>query len=914
MQFPSSEILLMNYGIGVNGQANITPPSSTTHPRTSDSLNTADPIAMHLLVETALGDSKDFEILSFEELEELKRDDALILARIDSTRTKLALETKMRDAAKSLNRLYSSPNTSPKLGRRSISGELKGKRATMDKTEMELATSTRKCEELSRELYHLEQRSRTSQMKLLRHTAGILQLTYRQPKRRKYDVLYPSTGRPESPASLDGYGASFDDYREGDIFQNPDNLDGFLDELRTDKPRKRLSFRTSRDAAAQRKVLVDIGNKLERLNQNVRDVISSTNSGKAVQYAQIPEFAPAGANIDGSINQQLDYLTSGLEDIKIEQGYLQQGMQQLRTMPQSEDHSTELAELQKQNSELQSELQAAAQETLAMQREYDRVEDDMTRQLRSINLEFASILASNSQSDITAPPDEEEGPTDQMDYTQAQVRNLKTLVESLLANAEKSRQRSNSNSEKADQYEVVLQGLWQIILAGEEDSRQRKRAEHDALAQKRSAGEEITSDDELSPDEDDGLSEEFTLPAFSTKVQWLVSKSTYLKEKQGSLRRRIQQHRSALDRSVTPSQDPDVQQLRADYERTSEQFATTREELEELEKQLSRRDEEIRELQIDLESAAQEARDDVRIATAEIQVKLGEAEQRAETLQGELDSASQLREQAQKNLADKDEVLQKSLSELQELESEVVRLTTEVTIAKAELDASYGSRQQRAADWAAAANTEATAKLEEAKRRNAELESEIAALREAQEAAGGMSINASAREEELRRELRGTLAEFEELTRASVEAEKERDALETTVDKLRDQIEALESQLYDEKVRWMGIKSPGVAGGEPSQSMGTTVLKNEFKKMMRDTRAEHLRTLRVSDIFLNFKYRPWTWRKKANGYVCFTGRTRRTTKTRGAIAHAEARTGTGEIRVEQEHDFVRNGMSLTQHG
>src|SRR2546429_9948533 len=75
-------------------------------PRSSSLLDAQDPIAMHLLMETALGDSKGYRILPYDELEELKQERAALASRVDATARKLALESKLRDAAQSLNRLY----------------------------------------------------------------------------------------------------------------------------------------------------------------------------------------------------------------------------------------------------------------------------------------------------------------------------------------------------------------------------------------------------------------------------------------------------------------------------------------------------------------------------------------------------------------------------------------------------------------------------------------------------------------------------------------------------------------------------------------------------------------------------------------------------------------------------------------
>ena len=82
---------------------------------------------MHLLIETALGDSQEYEVLSFEEIDELKKEYSLLSNRVDATKRKLTLESKVRDAASSLNRLYAtkskdSGDGSQKKHRRSLLG------------------------------------------------------------------------------------------------------------------------------------------------------------------------------------------------------------------------------------------------------------------------------------------------------------------------------------------------------------------------------------------------------------------------------------------------------------------------------------------------------------------------------------------------------------------------------------------------------------------------------------------------------------------------------------------------------------------------------------------------------------------------------------------------------------------------
>ena len=103
----------------------------------------------------------------------------------------------------------------------------------------------------------------------------------------------------------------------------------------------------------------------------------------------------------------------------------------------------------------------------------------------------------------------------------------------------------------------------------------------------------------------------------------------------------------------------------------------------------------------------------------------------------------------------------------------------------------------------------------------------------------------------LQKELKDTIEDYELMTKAGVEFEKDREQLERSVDTLRERCEALEAQLSEERVKWLGMKSPGIHGvGSPSENTSTMILKNEFKKMMRDTRAENMKVLRVRHLLV----------------------------------------------------------------
>jgi chromosome segregation ATPase len=193
-----------------------------------------------------------------------------------------------------------------------------------------------------------------------------------------------------------------------------------------------------------------------------------------------------------------------------------------------------------------------------------------------------------------------------------------------------------------------------------------------------------------------------------------------------------------------------------------------------------------------------------------------------------------------------DSEIQRCRAEMKELESEVVRAQTDLTVVRAELDGAYGTRAQRAAD--VSMNPAIQKEIDDLNDSNIALQRQIDFLKSEHQDAGAGSEELQSKVELLQKELKETIEDYELMTRASIEFEKERDQLESQIDSLRERGEALEAQLSDEKLKWLGVKNGGPGQGGPTESTSTMILKNEFKKMMRDTRAENMKALRVGSL------------------------------------------------------------------
>ncbi|KAI5776167.1 Up-regulated during septation-domain-containing protein [Geopyxis carbonaria] len=749
-------------------------------------------MAVHLLVETAIYDSNQFEILSYDEVEDLKKEFSFLANRIDAAKRKLALESKVRDAALSLSRLYSKKGRQ----RRSLLGspQNSNQNDVTKHTDEELTSSNRKCEELSQELWRLNNRVTDIQKRLLQHSAGILGMAHgkdikSQPQPHGLENSYTLVNGSRSLHSE----SEFDDRS---LYRTPDKLRNFgettiiqEDDARYDK-----------------------------------------------------------GTVDG------DFVTDRLEEM-----------------------NNALRELLLQNARSQQLPQPVH---LAM---YDN--------MRGVHEQFA-LLNQNIQYLRQNPP-----------MTSNEVADDRVV-------------------ETVDQRGAVIANLWDIITAGENEVKNQKM-----LNTQNGHDTEDNSHDEYEDDD----SQEFSISAFSAKVQLLCSKSMTLRQQREHMRRQLSTQFEEMENAnakITQLQDELAQatinlqakndelvdimhqldtQHKKEQRKTLETNQTLaressaleaerealdaeRQERNELEERFVAQIQEKEDNLTDLQSRFSEVREDRDLIKAEFEAMTQETEGRFAILEEEilsLKDAQQLSEQAQlvvarqeavlrAQLAEKEQEVTKMDQEIAELSGKVAELSTEVVMAKAELDASYGSKKQRAAATAearaAAAALEAANKqpqsvdptllqeIEDLSQKNQELVDEIVALKnERANAANNEHLENRCRE--LQSELDGMLKDFEKLTKQSIENEQEHNKLEQIIDSMKEKNEELETALGEEKIKGLGARQASIgdirspSGRHLGESTSTNVLKQEFKKMMREMRADSAKSLRVC--LFNCRYRTW---------------------------------------------------------
>lgn len=795
-----------------------------------------------------MSDSQQYGVLSFEEIDDVKKQLALLSSRIDATRRKLVLESKLRDAALSLNRLHSTtaresmiggPGNSPKRHRRSAMGSRSSNSDLLSKTDDELAISSRKCEELAQELWKLEKRAQELQRRLLEHTAGVLQRTHKGYLKSEIPPPSPDSvpeylnGR-QMPYILDGT----HDFDDRSFYQT---LGTMLDLGDGDK--NSHTEIPIQDFAHHTQTILETERRLEDLNQRLRDSITLA-SARSQQFPAPPVRQHKDDEVSGNVVQeQLDFLEQGLKIMQ-------------------EDQNTTLQNVKKSAYATEKRL------------------EDLNTQLHGM------ITRASDDATIQYPrPPELSGksPGPQMGYLEKALDTVEQSIQRLTDAGLVLSSKAATHEKKRGEFEIILLGLWEIIVAGEKEStRENQQRTREPINSVRTP---------LAPDE-------ISLQAFSSKVQSLYAHAKGLQEQKETLGRQAQQQRE-LNRQSDAEKDAKFSNLALELEQSKNSFETRDREAKESSNELvlvmerlhiAQQEAKSREQQREIdehdalqaekaarveteerlnaalqskedeltkrETQLQEFKDDSGIANAEMLGKLDQSERQIQELSAELTALREDLEHQQTSeailkagVAQKTQEAEKSHLEMKNLEAEMVRLQTEVTVARAELDGAYGTRAQRAAEGAT--NPAFEKEIDDLIEKNSSLLGELAALKATRQNAGEGNAEVAQQVQVLQRELSETISEFEVMTKSSIEFEKEREQLEHAVDGLRDRCESLESELSDEKVRWLGVNGPGSSNGRnslPPNTTSTMVLKNEFKKMMRETRAENLKALKVSFI------------------------------------------------------------------
>ncbi|CAK7202305.1 hypothetical protein SEUCBS139899_005027 [Sporothrix eucalyptigena] len=835
-------------------------PMNADRPQSSPLVDLKDPIQVHLLTETALSDSREWVILSQEEVDDLKKQCQSLTQRIEQTQANLAIQSKYRDAAISMAKLYSPGKRKSGMSNRSSSD-----------ADAERIACERRCEELASELFTLEKRLMEPQRRLFQHTAGILQLTHRAASRNKaangpaMNGL-PINGIPGSPESMYTYSngresmelvsgdGMFDDRSlylpidqpfdaSGRPKKNPleipqkspirketmelreesdrlrdvnTRLQQEVDELRASSDSLGLELAAiQRESGERLQSMSDAERQIEDLNGRLREIIVRFNPKKNGGYEGPPASGNGSNEPNEGLSVQIQYLTEGL-------GVAQQ---------EQEINASETAR--------QADLGAALTQ--------------FESRMSAVNDQLQRILSASASALPPIPSVSGVGSSMGLNNQLSWLEDVLPTVETEVGRAADIANASATNQQAAQQVDTILMGLWDIIQSGFADL-QRKREERKASrAQMGLADDE---EEDVSGDESPiNPNETYSLQAFSAKVQWLYSQTTKLREHKSVLKRQIKQQRE-LNNKSDAEKDQELQNKIAELQTSAAALQNKTVELqqsqqaaEDAQEQLARALLDLNEAQDIIEQKDSEVATATRSAeqilsertsklsalesqSSQLQAAVSKAEADVTSLTAQLKEATDARDAAVANAEQAAKDVQSRDAELEQLNAMVVELKTEATIAKAELEGAYGSRTQRAKDVAALAKSA----------ENEELQSQI---------------------DKMKKELASTLKEYEDLTKDTIAAEREKLDLEGQLDdalaakasleaesratreKLEAAVASLKEELDAEKLK----VAPGTsrAGASMLSEQFRATMKEERKKFQEELRNEQTQRRKLED-------------------------------------------------------------------
>ncbi|KAI1858663.1 hypothetical protein JX265_010756 [Neoarthrinium moseri] len=809
-------------------------PMNSDRTQSSVLVDLKDPIQVHLLTETALFDSKEYEVLSQEEVDDLKKQTRMLGQMIEQTRSNLAIQSKYRDAAISMSKLYS-PNAAKRkslLGNRASGGE------SAREVEAERDAIQKKCEELASELWVLERRIMEPQRRLLEHTAGILQLTHKTQAKRKLGTQTPRVplvnGVPASPESMytvsNGRDSMEPDdvllFDEGNWSRSFDEGRGFGGNLPKKNP---IEIPLKSPVREQQKQLTEETEKLRDENTALRreaDALRTQAQSLNLELDELKDQTADQWKLISDTERKLEMFNNQLRQVIVQSDPVKNG--NYRAPPSGQ---LEPGDMIGSHLDYLEKAVAAVGENQGNSRE-------ATETVQDLNGRVQELISEHSNDRHPDVPHADGGLDDQVQYMHGALDKLSFVLQ----NAAELSRAGSADRQKGEQADAVLSGLWDIIQSGYADIRARKQDRRKTRLEK---GLEPEDDDDASDSEAFDTDEPYSLPAFSTKVQWLYAEATKLKEQKTVLKRQIKQQRE-LNNKSDGEKDEAIRTKAEELEQTRGALGRVEQEADGMRQQLSNALAEletaqraaqqngqeqsaaVREAQIQLKERNAKI-DSLENSSRDVQTRLAAAEASIATITAQLQEANEAKSEAEQKLEAKAKELNSTQEELDEMTGMVAEFKMEATLAKAELDGAYGTRRERAAEVAALANTSETAKLQ----------AKVTRLQP--------------RIDELEKELKGTVQDLKDITKQALDAESKIADLETDLDRVTQAARKEKEQLQDalDHERLKANSGPLSPSGRPNASILTDsyrdALRKERKKYEEQLRNEQMGKKRLEE-------------------------------------------------------------------
>ncbi|CAG8461204.1 9122_t:CDS:2 [Dentiscutata heterogama] len=816
-----------------SSEAMLASATSPKFPPGTSLLDTTDEMLIQLLVSQAIIDAKDFDILSLEEVEELKKDYSLLTTRITALTSKLSLESKIREAASSLARLHAS-----------------NRRLSRQATD-HLSAANRKVDQVATELWKLTQRAGEVQRKLLQHMAGILSTGI-----CKIEEKHVHQFQTNSIQIQEG-GDGIDNLYNEIMGINSNGPDPILVEKVSSLE---TSLHNAHQTLAEARMAIKRKDKeIEELRAKIDD--SATEARERTVAELRTELEEVGSRLDillrkHKANSGKNSTSSDNEDSD-ESDSGNSTFYRLSTMTTATQH-------------LQKEQYRNISENLsALEKALEAYAFRVYKSEQEINSTKNNTDDENSQSQLQEALNNLKRAEEKVETEQKKVKNMENEIFELQAKAErvqdledqiKEMERKNrakgvnetSNDTNVEfklkkterEYDEIMEALKKSFSNLPSD-----RSEDNKI---KISKETIISRIQRVGDENKRLMDQIS------HLQSRIHDQAMKLKGQDNLKQELEDTLIELENSKSRVMELEdkAQNAISRAASTNEKQSDLRNELEDLRERLSTSQEKVRKYEAILKrQSVIQIVDNGTSIKEEFQQQLAAQEQEYEAQIKERDALIlKLRSNLSHNTTEKDNLSQvvKDLEDMlksksrtldqrevtiSRLEGDVVRLKSELAELKAATD---GMSRFNKGSSRTSSQVDEEQELIQLRSTKSKLEQEVRKLKESivivQKQFSEREDALEKRSETNQNELDGVLREFDRLTRNFIDFDTERHKLQNNIDQLQSKCEALENELADEKIKHLGMD-----GNEP---VTTATLRKEFRKMMADSREEQTKLLR----------------------------------------------------------------------
>jgi len=761
-------------------------------------LDPTEDYLIQLLVQQSVIDAKDFDVLTLEQVEELKKDHVSLTSRIANVTTRLTLESKMREAAQSLTHLHSS------------------NRKMAQQAQSQLAAANRQVDHVASELFNLTQAGSSTQRKLLEHMAGALSVGIKRLEAQLASKQQPDQQQLNHELALLTRKVQ---ERDSAIAERDREIERLRMQLRSqtmDESAEAVIEERERSIAELRSELEQVSNRLDFIIRR-ESLLSSggSDNNAVVNEMQATDDQPKDT---ATISLQLVRMISTIEDHLVEYRHKATRLE------------VELEEMEQQRSETLQTVKGYESRPDQASFEALRLRLDMEQQARNEAEKKCKELAEKIE-----------------------------LLESIKREADQNGASSeellklSAEVEKLERHQKEREAELESSLADARQTIQELKIAQSAIAFELLASEGI-SDDSIDVDQCknhiremksnvDRLNSELgtlekSLSESKVREELLEGEKESLLQESQRLRNKVSEMevRSNTSNSIATAANARERSLQMELQQFRTEAFDLREQKEKWEKTM-RRESVLQVVQGGGDSLKAQYDQMMQEQVEEYEAQLKEQSALLEKTLREKDELESEKQKLAAMSKDLEDLVREKIRSLDSKEGTIGRLEMDLAQVKLRLVEAQTSGSN-------AMNPEVMDELSNLRLENTTMETELnitqdqlqalqARFESAQKQFSQVEDELYRRSERLEMDFEGIMKEYERITRNLMDLESERHSHDRRFNELQQRAYQLEFELADQKIKAMGVAEQG------NESGTTASLRKEFRKLMSEMKAEH---------------------------------------------------------------------------